>query len=131
MADLRRPSFFSGIDQNCCVFSIHSRPFVNPDYRKILFIHFNESPLGMWLTLSEERPNFAGLKNSKFCNFENRPMPVGAGRPFSVPTTNFVAIFTSKSYSKPNLSNFRIARKILKINIWSQIVHIEKQFQFI
>jgi hypothetical protein len=95
------------------VFSIHSRAYINPDHRKISFIHFNESPLGVGLTLTEERPNFAGLKNSKFCNFENRPVE-NAGRPFSVPTTNFVA---TKSDSKPNLSDFRTSSENLKINI--------------
>ena len=36
-ADLRRPRiFFSTIDQSCCVFSIHSRAFINPDHREII-----------------------------------------------------------------------------------------------
>ena len=49
-----RAKFFFGIDQICCVFSIHNRAFINPDYRKISFINFNESPLGVGLTLTEE-----------------------------------------------------------------------------
>jgi len=53
------------------VFSIHSRAYINPDHRKISFIHFNESPLGVGLALAEEGPGFAGLKDSKLFNFED------------------------------------------------------------